>query len=117
MGGTGGTLRGVLKQGEVPPAATLLTQASSPPLADAIRLINKNSNNVMARQMLLTIAAEKKGAPGSVEKGAAAITEWLAGKGLVFPELVIENGAGRLGWSASARSTWVSCYWRHGTAR
>jgi D-alanyl-D-alanine carboxypeptidase/D-alanyl-D-alanine-endopeptidase (penicillin-binding protein 4) len=90
----GGTLRGSLKQGEVPPTATLLTQSNSPPLADAIRLINKNSNNVMARQMLLTIAAEKKGAPGSVEKGVAAITEWLAGKGLVFPELVIENGAG-----------------------
>lgn len=90
----GGTLRGSLKQGEVPPAATLLTQLNSPPLADAIRLINKNSNNVMARQMLLTIAAEQKGAPGSVEKGAAALTEWLAGKGLAFPELVIENGAG-----------------------
>lgn len=90
----GGTLRGTLKQGEKPPAAMLLTQLNSPPLADAIRMINKNSNNVMARQMLLTIAAEKKGAPGTVENGAAAVIDWLAEKGMAFPELVIENGAG-----------------------
>ena len=90
----GGTLHGTLRQGEVPAGAKRLVEMTSPPLADAIRLVNKYSNNVMARQMLLTIGAEKQGAPGSVEKGAAAVREWLAGKGLNFPELVIENGAG-----------------------
>jgi D-alanyl-D-alanine carboxypeptidase/D-alanyl-D-alanine-endopeptidase (penicillin-binding protein 4) len=90
----GGTFHGTLKQGVVPPTARLLTQVNSPPLSDVIRMINKNSNNVMARQMLLSIAVEKKGAPGSVKKGATVVQEWLADKGLFFPELVIENGAG-----------------------
>ena len=90
----GGTLRGSLRQGEVPPTARKLAQIDSPPLADVVRMINKHSNNVMARQMLLTVAAEKKGAPGSARNGAIAVGEWLAEKGLDFPELVIENGAG-----------------------
>ncbi|HEY3325657.1 MAG TPA: D-alanyl-D-alanine carboxypeptidase/D-alanyl-D-alanine-endopeptidase [Novimethylophilus sp.] len=90
----GGTLAGTLKQGDVPANARLVLQGNSPPLAEAVRMINKNSNNVMARQMLLTIGAEKAGVPGSVEKGAAVVRQWLGNKGLDFSELVIENGAG-----------------------
>lgn len=90
----GGTLAGVLKQGNVPPDTQLLMQAHSAPLVEAVRMMDKNSNNLMARQMLLTIGAEKGGAPGNVEKGAAAVRAWLASKGLNFAELEIENGAG-----------------------
>ena len=88
------TAAGKVRTAAVPENARRLHAHYSSPLADIIRSINKYSNNVMARQMLLTIGAEKQGAPGSVEKGAAAVREWLAGKGLNFPELVIENGAG-----------------------
>ena len=66
----------------------------SPPLADVVRQINKFWNNVLARQLLLTIGAERAGVPGSVAGGAAAVRDWLASKGLSFPELVLENGAG-----------------------
>jgi len=90
----GGAIDGKVKHGTVPGDAALLMTAYSPPLADAVRLMNKNSNNLMARQLLLTIGAEKGGAPGSVEKGAAAVREWLAAKGMEFAELQIENGAG-----------------------
>ncbi|MCX7627316.1 MAG: D-alanyl-D-alanine carboxypeptidase/D-alanyl-D-alanine-endopeptidase [Methylophilaceae bacterium] len=90
----GGILRGTPKSGEVPPGATLLSQVFSPSLAEIIRMINKYSNNVAARQLLLTLGAEKYGAPGSVGKGVAALRAWLAGKSLDFPELVVENGAG-----------------------
>lgn len=48
----------------------------------------------MARQLLLTLAAEKNGTPATEEGGAAAIKSWLAGKDLRFDELVIENGSG-----------------------
>lgn len=48
----------------------------------------------MARQLLLTLAAEKSGTPATEVKGAEAIKAWLAGKGLRFDELVIENGSG-----------------------
>ncbi len=90
----GGTLRGGFRLGETPGTAKRLAAMNSPPLADAIRLINKYSNNVMARQMLLTIGAEKSGPPGNVNKGIRSIQSWLEEKKLDFPELVLENGAG-----------------------
>lgn len=48
----------------------------------------------MARQLLLTIAAEKVGMPATEQKGEQAIHAWLTSKGLKFNELVIENGSG-----------------------
>jgi D-alanyl-D-alanine carboxypeptidase/D-alanyl-D-alanine-endopeptidase (penicillin-binding protein 4) len=72
----------------------LLHSATSPPLSEIIRVINKYSNNVMTRQLLLTLGAEKHGAPGTVEKGIAVIHEWLKQHDLTFAELVLENGSG-----------------------
>ena len=48
----------------------------------------------MARQLLLTIAAETQGAPATEAKGEAAIKQWLASKNIQADELVIENGSG-----------------------
>ncbi len=90
----GGEFEGALRSGAVPEGARLLVRATSPPLAEVVRRINKHSNNVMARQMLISLGAAHAGAPGSAAAGAAAIRQWLAGKGLEFPELVIDNGAG-----------------------
>jgi D-alanyl-D-alanine carboxypeptidase/D-alanyl-D-alanine-endopeptidase (penicillin-binding protein 4) len=90
----GGSLKGTVKVGITPPHARLLAQSVSLPMADVIRLVNKNSNNVMARQILLTVGAERGGAPGNVDKGATAIHAWLTANGGDFNELVIENGAG-----------------------
>jgi len=90
----GGQWHGTLKSGSLPPGAERLVQVDSPPLAEVIRLINKYSNNVMARQLLMTLGAERLGAPGSPQSGARVVREWLAAKGMEWPELVIENGAG-----------------------
>lgn len=90
----GGRLEGGVREASVPAGARLLYTAYSPPLADIIRSINKYSNNVMARQLLLTLGAERAGAPGSTEKGVAAVRAWLKRRGLDFPELVLDNGAG-----------------------
>lgn len=90
----GGTISGGVKTAPLPPGAVRIAQSLSPPLSDLIRRINKYSNNLMTRQLLLTLGAEKVGAPGSETGGAEAIRGWLAGKGLDFPELVLENGAG-----------------------
>jgi D-alanyl-D-alanine carboxypeptidase/D-alanyl-D-alanine-endopeptidase (penicillin-binding protein 4) len=59
-----------------------------------VRDINKWSNNLMARQLLLTIAAEISGPPATEAKGSMVIKNWLATQGLKFDELVIENGSG-----------------------
>jgi len=90
----GGSFNGSLQNASAPDNAHLLVRATSPPLADVIRLINKYSNNVMARQLLLTIAAEKSGQPGNIANGGQAIRNWLAAKQLDYPELVLDNGAG-----------------------
>jgi D-alanyl-D-alanine carboxypeptidase/D-alanyl-D-alanine-endopeptidase (penicillin-binding protein 4) len=66
----------------------------SPPLSEVIRSINKWSNNVMARHLLLTLGAERFGPPATVEKGRRAAMMLLAEQGLDFPELRIDNGAG-----------------------
>ncbi len=93
-GAQGGVIRGGVREGAVPPEARLLYRADSLPLADIIRLINKFSNNVMTRQVLITLGAERMGAPGSAEKGIAAVRAWLRMRGLDFSELVLDNGAG-----------------------
>lgn len=82
------------RSGNVPLAARLLLQFEGIKLADDVFDINKFSNNVMARQLLLTLALEKMGKPATTENGNAVIQSWLKEQGLEFPELVIENGSG-----------------------
>jgi D-alanyl-D-alanine carboxypeptidase/D-alanyl-D-alanine-endopeptidase (penicillin-binding protein 4) len=90
----GGTLTGTVRDGPVPGDARLVTSVQSPSLSEVVRDINKYSNNVMARQLYLTLGAVGAGAPASGDKSARVIRQWLAGKGLSFPELVLENGSG-----------------------
>jgi serine-type D-Ala-D-Ala carboxypeptidase/endopeptidase (penicillin-binding protein 4) len=90
----GGKFKGTLKLKETPIEAIKVLEQVSDPLGYVVRDINKWSNNLMARQLLLTIAAEKIGVPATEAKGAEAINDWLASKGLKFNELVIENGSG-----------------------
>jgi D-alanyl-D-alanine carboxypeptidase/D-alanyl-D-alanine-endopeptidase (penicillin-binding protein 4) len=82
------------KSGTIPLAARRLLQFEGIALADDVRDINKYSNNVMARQLMLTLALEKMGKPATTENGELIIQIWLKGLGLQFPELVIENGSG-----------------------
>jgi len=90
----GGVIEGGLRSGSVPPGAVRLLRFDSPPLAEVVRMINKYSNNVMARQLLISLGAERPGLPASPDGGSRALRLWLAEKGMVFPELVIENGSG-----------------------
>lgn len=89
----GGTIRGVVTSGTAPADARPVAEWTSPMLPEIIRDINKFSNNVMTRQLLLSIALQQ-GAPAKPEQGANAIKAWLAGKHINTPELIIENGSG-----------------------
>jgi D-alanyl-D-alanine carboxypeptidase/D-alanyl-D-alanine-endopeptidase (penicillin-binding protein 4) len=91
---SGGTIGGGMRLGTVPADARLLHAHDSLSLAEVIRLVNKFSSNVMARHLLLTLAAEKAGRPGTTANGQRVVSELLAGRGIVIPGLVIENGAG-----------------------
>jgi D-alanyl-D-alanine carboxypeptidase/D-alanyl-D-alanine-endopeptidase (penicillin-binding protein 4) len=88
----GGTLAGQVRPGVTPAAARPLAEHESAPLADAVRDINKWSNNVMARQVFLTLGND--GAPATAERARRRLDAWLDGRGLRFPELVIDNGSG-----------------------
>jgi len=72
--------------------------ATSRPLTEIITYINKYSNNVMARQLLLTIGKEMQESngkdKGSKTLGRQAIKEWLVSIGIPAPELVLDNGSG-----------------------
>ena len=88
----GGTLGGQVRSGSVPAGARLAATHESPPLADAVRDINKFSNNVMARQVYLTLGNDS--APATAERARRRIGDWLNARGLRFAELEIENGSG-----------------------
>ena len=90
----GGTLTGRLREAALPAAAHWLASSVSPPLAEVIRDINKFSNNVMARQLFLTLGSELAAVPGRSEDSARVIRAWLQDKQLSFPEMVLENGSG-----------------------
>lgn len=90
----GGSIKGQMRLGQVPGGKKPLLSFNSPPLAEVIRPVNKFSNNVMTRQIFLTLGAEKLGPPGTLVKGRQVIEAVLSRRGLSFPELEIGNGAG-----------------------
>jgi len=90
----GGRLTGKVRAAAAPAGAVLFHRFESEPLAALVRDINKFSNNVMARQLFLTLSAEKTGAPGEAGASARLVRDWLAAKGVAAPGLVIENGSG-----------------------
>ena len=91
----GGTLKGKQREGVVGADARLFSTHYSEPLSAVIRDINKFSNNVMARQVFLTLGAvAQEGASSSLERSTQAMQDWLRKQKLDFPELVLENGAG-----------------------
>ncbi|MGH9578425.1 MAG: D-alanyl-D-alanine carboxypeptidase/D-alanyl-D-alanine-endopeptidase, partial [Terriglobales bacterium] len=90
----GGALSGTVRDGAAPAGAKLFYSHESSSLAEIVRDINKFSNNVMARQLYLTLGAEAARPPGRYEKSLGSVRTWLSRKGLEMPELVIENGSG-----------------------
>jgi len=90
----GGTWTGGVREGVVSPAARLLYVHESEPLAELVRDINKFSNNVMARQLFLTMGAEAGGPPARAEEAVRVVKDWMASKKIAAPELVLENGSG-----------------------
>jgi len=90
----GGSLTGEVRDGVLPADARPVAEWQSASLSEIIRDINKFSNNVMAKQLLLTLPIHVLQLPGSTERGGAVIKRWLGAKGIDAPELTIENGSG-----------------------
>lgn len=108
----GGTLSGLVRDGIAPATASPVATQVSPPLAEVVREINKFSNNVMARQVFLTLDPARPATPDGAARG---VRQWLAGKGIDLSGLVLENGAGlsrRERVSADALSRLLLAAWQ-----
>ncbi|NUZ06454.1 D-alanyl-D-alanine carboxypeptidase/D-alanyl-D-alanine endopeptidase [Piscinibacter koreensis] len=89
----GGTLTGRVRDGSAPATAPTF-ESRSPTLAELVRDINKFSNNVMAQQVFLTLAATQRGA-GSPEAARDLLRQWLDQRlGASAAGAVIVNGSG-----------------------
>lgn len=67
---------------------------ASPTLGTLMRLINKWSNNVMTRQVFLSLGARKYGAPATPEKGEKAVLAVLSENNINTAGISVENGSG-----------------------
>ena len=85
-----GGLRNIVKPDDIEPFLVF----ESLPLADIISKVNKHSNNVMARQLLFTLGAERLVVPGTEEGGRQVIEDWLKSRQLGSAKLKLDNGAG-----------------------
>ena len=92
--GSEGRLMGKLKIGQVEKNDELFHTYTSPTLGEQIRLINKWSNNVMTRQLFLSIGVNRYGSPATAEKGQKAILDILHSRGIDTDGFIIDNGSG-----------------------
>lgn len=63
-------------------------------LADVVQDINKFSNNVMTRQVLLQATTEADRQPATVERVRIWLRRWYGAMNIDLPELIIDNGSG-----------------------
>jgi D-alanyl-D-alanine carboxypeptidase/D-alanyl-D-alanine-endopeptidase (penicillin-binding protein 4) len=90
----GGTLFGGVRASALPEQAQWFATWESPALTEVVRDINKFSNNVMARQLFLTLSLTAVNPPVTTQGAVEAVRAWLSRAQLDFPELHLENGSG-----------------------
>lgn len=91
--GLGGSVTGPTVDERVPAGSRELARWPSEPLARQIIDINKHSNNAMARNLLLTIAAESA-SPATPDAASGRVNAWLAETGIDARSIVLRNGSG-----------------------
>ncbi|MFV2054837.1 MAG: D-alanyl-D-alanine carboxypeptidase/D-alanyl-D-alanine-endopeptidase [Thiohalomonadales bacterium] len=90
----GGSISGQILARKMEVNSNPILSDESISLSEAIRYINKFSNNVMTRQLLLSMGAQQLGIPGTTTKGIIAVNNWLDQQGLDHSSLQFDNGAG-----------------------
>ena len=119
----GGRLRGQVRDGPWPDLPSPWVDWASPPLAEVVRDINKFSNNVMARQLFLTLGLDADTGHATLEAARVRVTDQVRqatqGSTAAGPcegaALQLDNGSGLSRQEvASARcmARWVQVMWR-----
>jgi len=83
-----------MQTGGVPESAELVTFLQSEPLPDILRAMNKYSNNVMTRLVMLTLDKEASQLPANSQRAAQLVQRWFAHLGIDAQGLQLENGSG-----------------------
>jgi D-alanyl-D-alanine carboxypeptidase/D-alanyl-D-alanine-endopeptidase (penicillin-binding protein 4) len=88
------TVKGAVRYGNSPPDARLLYEGSSLPLESVIADINQFSNNVMARQLFLTLGAQNRPTT-TLEHAQSTVQAWWAKSfAATTPPPILDNGSG-----------------------
>lgn len=102
----GVAVSGGLKFASVPKGAKELFVYHSKPLREIVQVTNKESNNLFARQIFLTLGASVYGEPSTLERSRKAMVDILSQKGVSYAKaLQADNGSGL---SRSASSTAIA---------
>lgn len=111
----GGVWSGQWRQGRAPEKISTLLVHDSQPLPLVLSAMNKFSNNVIARNVYLSLAAGNGTPPPYRPQHAEAVMRrWLAEKGV--PEVVVENGSGlsrKARISPAQMTHLLNAIWRH----
>jgi len=84
----------VLVRNDMGPAApNVLVEFSSPPVAELIATVNKESDNYIAEYLLAAVGAKKYG-QGSTEAGLRAVQSYAREQGIVRDQVSLQDGCG-----------------------
>jgi D-alanyl-D-alanine carboxypeptidase/D-alanyl-D-alanine-endopeptidase (penicillin-binding protein 4) len=90
----GGELKGSIRTGLLPQGSRRFHSLESPTLTQVIHDMNKYSNNLMSRMLLLTVAAEQGVLPASPDGGQGLVQDWLHKWRLPSALVHVSNGSG-----------------------
>jgi D-alanyl-D-alanine carboxypeptidase/D-alanyl-D-alanine-endopeptidase (penicillin-binding protein 4) len=93
----GGTWRGHVLDGQVVENAKVLVERQSDTLADNIKLVNKRSDNMMARLLYLSLGTnfvDAKNYSTSFLAAEAHVRQWFEQHQISHEGLVVDNGSG-----------------------
>ena len=95
----------------------------SPPLSEVVHEINKRSDNVAARHLMLSLSRGFPAQPATLARARERLDRWLLRQGLRSGDIEIDNGSGlsraeqarpaalvkllRAAWTGDARRTFV----------
>lgn len=90
----GGTFSGGINESAIPHSAQLIATHRSRPLADIVADMNKFSNNVIARNLFLTLGAIGNKPPADLQESFKVVKKWLSKQHIDVRNLIIDNGSG-----------------------
>lgn len=87
-------VRGKSLRGATPATANLLVRHRSEPLGAILMVMNKQSSNIYAEQVLKAVGGASTRSPGNTASGVAVIQAYLEGLGIPRQEFNLVNGSG-----------------------